>query len=94
MNIDGTNTLACTKHMDDIKGAVKVYPLPHLPVVKDLVPDLSGLPSTQQSSPGCKRKHLRPRRNGCSRRRIAPSSTGSMNVSSVPAALALELADV
>jgi succinate dehydrogenase / fumarate reductase iron-sulfur subunit len=42
MNIDGTNTLACTKHMDDIKGAVKIYPLPHLPVVKDLVPDLSG----------------------------------------------------
>jgi succinate dehydrogenase / fumarate reductase, iron-sulfur subunit len=41
MNIDGTNTLACTQHMDDIKGAVKIYPLPHLPVVKDLVPDLS-----------------------------------------------------
>src|SRR5579875_744152 len=41
MNIDGTNMLACTKHMDDIKGAVKIYPLPHMPVVKDLVPDLS-----------------------------------------------------
>jgi succinate dehydrogenase / fumarate reductase, iron-sulfur subunit len=41
MNIDGTNTLACTQSMDDIKGVVKVYPLPHLPVVKDLVPDLS-----------------------------------------------------
>ena len=41
MNIDGTNTLACTKDMDDIKGAVKIYPLPHLPVVKDLVPDLT-----------------------------------------------------
>jgi succinate dehydrogenase / fumarate reductase, iron-sulfur subunit len=41
MNIDGTNTLACTKSTGHIKGAVKVYPLPHLPVVKDLVPDLS-----------------------------------------------------
>ena len=41
MNIDGSNTLACTKGMDDIKGAVKVYPLPHMPVVKDLVPDLT-----------------------------------------------------
>jgi succinate dehydrogenase / fumarate reductase, iron-sulfur subunit len=41
MNIDGTNTLACTKSMDDIKGAVKIYPLPHLPVVKDLVPDMT-----------------------------------------------------
>ena len=41
MNIDGTNTLACTKAIDDIDGAVAVYPLPHQAVVKDLVPDLS-----------------------------------------------------
>jgi succinate dehydrogenase / fumarate reductase iron-sulfur subunit len=41
MNIDGTNTLACTKSCDDIKGDVKIYPLPHMPVVKDLVPDLT-----------------------------------------------------
>jgi len=41
MNIDGTNTLACTKFISDIKGDVKVYPLPHMPVVKDLVPDLT-----------------------------------------------------
>ena len=41
MNIDGTNTLACTKPLEDIKGAVKIYPLPHMPVVKDLVPDLT-----------------------------------------------------
>ncbi|OYU47296.1 MAG: succinate dehydrogenase iron-sulfur subunit [Rhizobiales bacterium PAR1] len=41
MNIDGTNTLACTKGMDEVTGAVKIYPLPHMPVVKDLVPDLT-----------------------------------------------------
>ena len=41
MNIDGTNTLACTQAIDDIRGDVKVYPLPHLHVVKDLVPDLN-----------------------------------------------------
>jgi succinate dehydrogenase / fumarate reductase iron-sulfur subunit len=41
MNIDGGNTLACTRGMDDISGPVKVYPLPHMPVVKDLVPDLT-----------------------------------------------------
>ena len=41
MNIDGRNTLACTKGMDEIKGAIKIYPLPHMPVVKDLVPDLT-----------------------------------------------------
>ena len=40
MNIDGRNTLACTKAISDMKGEVKVYPLPHLPVIKDLVPDL------------------------------------------------------
>ena len=41
MNIDGTNTLACTKFIDEVKGDIKVYPLPHMPVVKDLVPDLT-----------------------------------------------------
>ncbi len=40
MNIDGTNTLACTKYIDDVNGDVDIYPLPHMPVVKDLVPDL------------------------------------------------------
>ena len=29
MNIDGTNTLACTKAMAEVKGAVRIYPLPH-----------------------------------------------------------------
>jgi succinate dehydrogenase / fumarate reductase iron-sulfur subunit len=41
MNIDGVNTLACTKAIDEIKGEVKIYPLPHMPVIKDLVPDLT-----------------------------------------------------
>jgi succinate dehydrogenase / fumarate reductase iron-sulfur subunit len=41
MNIDGTNTIACTKPISDIKGAVRIYPLPHLPVIKDLVPDMT-----------------------------------------------------
>ncbi|MCX7629325.1 MAG: succinate dehydrogenase iron-sulfur subunit [Geminicoccaceae bacterium] len=42
MNIDGHNTLACTKAIEDIKGAVAIYPLPHMKVVKDLVVDLEG----------------------------------------------------
>ncbi len=41
MNIDGTNTLACLKPIDEVKGAVAINPLPHMPVVKDLVPDLT-----------------------------------------------------
>ncbi|HEY1503876.1 MAG TPA: succinate dehydrogenase iron-sulfur subunit [Stellaceae bacterium] len=41
MNIDGTNTLACLKAIEDVRGEVKIYPLPHMEVVKDLVPDLN-----------------------------------------------------
>jgi succinate dehydrogenase / fumarate reductase iron-sulfur subunit len=41
MNIDGLNTLACTKAMDEVSGAVRIYPLPHMAVVKDLVPDMT-----------------------------------------------------
>ena len=41
MNIGGLNTLACTKACSDVKGDLKIYPLPHMPVVKDLVPDLT-----------------------------------------------------
>ncbi|GBQ65633.1 succinate dehydrogenase iron-sulfur subunit [Ameyamaea chiangmaiensis NBRC 103196] len=42
MNIDGENTLACLKPIRDVKKAVAISPLPHMPVVKDLVPDLNG----------------------------------------------------
>lgn len=41
MNIDGTNTLACTKPIEDVCGDVRITPLPHMPVLKDLVPDLT-----------------------------------------------------
>lgn len=47
MNIDGTNTLACLCYIEpqgegDTSGkATKIYPLPHMYVVKDLVPDMS-----------------------------------------------------
>jgi succinate dehydrogenase / fumarate reductase iron-sulfur subunit len=41
MNIDGMNTLACTHGYGDGARPVKIYPLPHMQVVKDLVPDLT-----------------------------------------------------
>ena len=41
MKIDGVNTLACTKPIIEVKGKVKIFPLPHMPVIKDLVPDLT-----------------------------------------------------
>ncbi|MCE2575852.1 succinate dehydrogenase iron-sulfur subunit [Komagataeibacter sp. FNDCR2] len=42
MNIAGENTLACLKPIRDIEGDVAIYPLPHMPIIKDLVPDLDG----------------------------------------------------
>ncbi|MEK9741396.1 MAG: succinate dehydrogenase iron-sulfur subunit [Pelagibacteraceae bacterium] len=49
MNIDGSNTLACTKSSKEIEGDINIYPLPHMPVVKDLVPDLQQLYKQYQS---------------------------------------------
>jgi succinate dehydrogenase/fumarate reductase iron-sulfur protein len=50
MNIDGTNTLACLKSFGSSKkissgshssGSIKIYPLPHMYIIKDLVCDLT-----------------------------------------------------
>ena len=41
MNIDGTNGLACTTAIEDVKGEVQITPLPHMDVIKDLVPDFT-----------------------------------------------------
>jgi succinate dehydrogenase / fumarate reductase, iron-sulfur subunit len=41
MNIGGTNTLACTRGIAEYKGDIAIYPLPHMQVKKDLVPDMS-----------------------------------------------------
>jgi succinate dehydrogenase/fumarate reductase iron-sulfur protein len=41
MNIDGANTLACVHPIKKGSRVVKVCPLPHMFVVRDLVPDLS-----------------------------------------------------
>ena len=41
MNMEGRNGLACTTAIDDLKGEIQITPLPHMEVVKDLVPDLT-----------------------------------------------------
>jgi succinate dehydrogenase / fumarate reductase iron-sulfur subunit len=42
MNINGKNTLACIQACDGLpKGDISIYPLPHMPVVRDLVTDLT-----------------------------------------------------
>ena len=49
MNIDGTNSLACLKGIDEVRGTVKIYPLPHMDVVKDLVPDMTNFYAQHRS---------------------------------------------
>jgi succinate dehydrogenase / fumarate reductase iron-sulfur subunit len=69
MNIDGTNTLACTKAVADCDGDVAIYPLPHMAVVKDLVPDMTNFyaqyasikPWLQSESPAPDRERLQSR---------------------------------
>jgi len=41
MNVNGKNTLVCTKAISDYPAKISIYPLPHLPVIKDLVTDMS-----------------------------------------------------
>ena len=40
MNIDGVNTLACQKNIEECSDEINIYPLPHMKVIKDLVVDL------------------------------------------------------
>nr|WDA66130.1 succinate:cytochrome c oxidoreductase subunit 2 [Phymatolithon calcareum] len=49
MNIEGTNTLACLKSIKSTKKFVTIYPLPHMYVIKDLVPDLTNFYSQYKS---------------------------------------------
>jgi succinate dehydrogenase / fumarate reductase iron-sulfur subunit len=43
MNIDGINWLACTRLISETAEPATIYPLNHLKVIKDLVPDLTHL---------------------------------------------------
>eukprot|EP00455_Lapot_gusevi_P022478 TRINITY_DN233_c0_g1_i3.p1 TRINITY_DN233_c0_g1~~TRINITY_DN233_c0_g1_i3.p1 ORF type:complete len:262 (-),score=110.05 TRINITY_DN233_c0_g1_i3:168-953(-) len=61
MNIDGTNTLACLKPIPDDAKPVAIYPLPHLDVIKDLVPDLNQIYNHYKSiQPWLQRKSENP----------------------------------
>jgi len=41
MNMNGRNGLACTTAIEDLGGDTRITPLPHMDVVKDLVPDFT-----------------------------------------------------
>lgn len=66
LNINGTNKLACLTHIEDLKGPIRLSPLPHVEVIKDLVGDLTRLyaqyaliePWLKSDSPAPQRERL------------------------------------
>ena len=88
MNMDGRNGLACTTAIEDLKGEVQITPLPHMDVVKDLVPDLTHAYAQYALDPAVAEdaSARRRRASGCSRPTTAPSSTGSTSASCASAA--------
>ena len=89
MNIDGTNTLACLKGIDEVKGAVKIYPLPHMrgrqgPGARH---DEFLRPATARSSRGSRpTRPTPPKEWRQAQARTARSSTASTSASCAPAA--------
>ena len=87
MNIDGTNTLACTKAMSDVSGTIRIYPLPHMPVVKDLVPDMTNFYAQHASiQPWLQTVSPTPQKEWKQSHEDRRSSTVFMNASCAPAA--------
>ena len=87
MNIDGSNTLACTKAIEDVKKDVKVYPLPHMKVIKDLVPDMTNLLCPIRSiKPWLQAESEPPRASACKSREERESWMGCGSAFCAPAA--------
>jgi len=65
MNIDGKNNLACLSRVDeDLDKVSKVYPLPHMYVVKDLVPDMTNFYAQYKSIEPWLKQEVAPKENG------------------------------
>ncbi|OAJ37121.1 succinate dehydrogenase [ubiquinone] iron-sulfur subunit, mitochondrial [Batrachochytrium dendrobatidis JEL423] len=63
MNINGGNTLACLSRIERSSKPLKIFPLPHTYVVKDLVPDLTNFYKQYKSiEPYLKQKTAPPER--------------------------------
>ena len=56
MHVNGTNTLACLKPI--VGKEINIYPLPHMRVLKDLIPDMSDFKTTPKSGSNPLQKHL------------------------------------
>ena len=87
MNIDGRNTLACTKAIEDIDGDVAIYPLPHMAVIRDLVVDFTQFWAQYEwTKPWLQTETPPPEKERTQTPRTGPSWTGSTSASCAPAA--------
>ena len=89
MNMNGKNGLACITPVSEVgkRGRLVVRPLPGLPVIRDLVVDMTQFyKQYERVKPYLINDSPPPTRNGCSRRKSGKSSMASMNASCAPAA--------
>jgi len=89
MTVNGKNTLVCTKAIDFLFRHHQDISLPHLQVIKDLVPDMTHFYAQYASSnPGSRPKLRRPPiPNVCKAGKTAKNWTAYMTASCAPAAL-------
>lgn len=82
MNINGKNGLACTTNLNDLPRHTVLRPLPGLPVVRDLIVDMTAFFKQYDSiMPYLINDTPPPSESGSSRRRNVINSTVSMNAS-------------
>ena len=88
MNINGKNGLACLTNMNTLKGDIVLKPLPGLPVIRDLIVDMTQFFKQYHSiKPTCKAISTPPRtKSACSRPKSVKSSMACTNASCAPAA--------
>ena len=88
MNINGKNGLACLTNMRTLPGTIVLKPLPGLPVIRDLIVDMTQFFKQYHSIKPylVNDEQCRPRRSACSRPKSATSSTACTSASCAPAA--------
>jgi succinate dehydrogenase / fumarate reductase iron-sulfur subunit len=87
MNINGKNGLACTTNLNELTQPIVLRPLPGLPVVRDLIVDMTQFFKQYNSvKPYLINESIRRRKSACNRRKSAKSSTACTSASCAPAA--------
>ena len=87
MNINGKNGLACITNLRELRQPIVLKPLPGLPVVRDLIVDMTQFFKQYHSvQPFLINENPPPEKSVCSRQKIAKSSTGFMSAFCAPAA--------